>query len=57
MLTTFLIATLIAALVLVVVFWVVDAIPVPPPANTIIKIIAAILVLLFVLQRTGIALP
>lgn len=53
MVETLLIAILIAAVVVVFVFWLADYAGIPEPANKIIKIVVAILALLFVLNRSG----
>jgi hypothetical protein len=48
-------------LILAVVLWAIDALPVPPPLNRIIRVvaivIAALLVILMLLQLVGVVVP
>lgn len=51
-----LLTLLIAALVCLVLFYIIDATGLPSPANWIAKVIIAVICVLFVLQRSGVSL-
>ncbi len=55
-LVSLLILILIAVLVVVILFWIIDATGVPAPANWIAKLIIALIIVLFILQRSGFSL-
>lgn len=48
-----LILILIGALIVLVLFWVIDAIGLPHPINLVAKVLVALIFLLFLLQRSG----
>jgi hypothetical protein len=61
LLINLLIYVIVVGLLLAVVFWVLDAVPVPQPFHNIIRIIAiviaALVVILLLLQLTGVVVP
>lgn len=51
-----LLALLIGVLVVLVLFYIIDATGLPSPANWIAKVIIALIAILFILQRSGFSL-